>query len=319
VHEALTVPKGMSAELFTAKPPGESGSQGWPAATSLAPLAPGTIEGAKRELGREPSTARPGVIEESGQLIGRGFTWLNRSLEDPKWRVRFGIGAAVLVALFVLRAVIAGRSAATDQELRRIYETGDYQATEKFFVDHMGGFKYASTAFELASDARARRVGIAPLAHSEAEAAEATPDAPAAAPEGEGTAEAATEAAPEPAPAAAQAQPGKKDPELSVPSEAPEPAHMNKAQKTMYKRAASAYRVAAELMAGGDRGSRPERALESCLEAMELPVCHLRAAVLYERRNQTAEALRHFKRYLLQEPNAPQAAAIRQKITNAER
>lgn len=276
--------------------------------------------------------------------------WAGEVAEDPERRKTAIIFISALVLLAILWGMIAGPSRRHDDALRAAYEEQRYEDAERYFLAHLDDFKYPESAFDLAVNARLRRLGVpldaiaahdtiatqdASAAEGEEGAAEpaeapavpsepASPEPPAseAAPaEGAAAEDApAVEAAPsaEAAPPAAE-QPAaapKPRPEIVVPSGVPIPGARSKADKKARADARRAEDAGVRALAGGDLEGA-HGAFLRCLSAREHPSCHLRAALVLEKKGVPGEAARHFERYLMLYPEAPQSDEIRERIAIA--
>jgi len=87
-------------------------------------------------------------------------------------------------------------------------------------------------------------------------------------------------------------------------------------QKAM-ARAALYEREGRKALLIGDLG-QAERKLQLCLRTAEYAACHRQLGVLYASKEDTKAAIMHYERYIELEPNAPDAARVRQLIQDAK-
>lgn len=264
--------------------------------------------------------------------------WASDVAEDPERRKTAIIFISALVLLAILWGMIAGPSRRHDDALRAAYEEQRYEDAERYFLAHLDDFKYPESAFDLAVNARLRRLGVpldaiaaqdtiaagedegaaepaeAPAVPSEAASPEPPPSEAAPA-EGAAADEAPAEEAAPPAANPPAAAP-KPRPEIVVPSGVPIPDARSKADKKARAEARRAEDAGVRALAGGDLDGA-HAAFMRCLSAREHPSCHLRAALVLEKKGVPGEAARHFERYLMLYPEAPQSDEIRERIAIA--
>ncbi|MBI4816567.1 MAG: serine/threonine protein kinase [Deltaproteobacteria bacterium] len=263
-------------------------------ASSLSALEPSQVERARRELSTsrgdrpelpKPSTQENGMVEKIGE-----------ALEDPvrQKKIFIGLGAGIVILLAGV-ALMPG-SDVRDRALQAKVTAGEYEAAETYFIENIDDFAYPKSAFEIAALARDRRLGLLTMeeavAKLKADAAERSikdetkPKAP------------------------------EEILEIVLTSDLPE-APEDGAQRAKF---GAARKLLQQGIAAMDRAddANAHKALQDCLQVLELPACHLRLAVLYDRRNEIGKSVRHFRRYLDLKPDASEREIIEKKLLRAE-
>ncbi|MFO0724194.1 MAG: protein kinase [Myxococcota bacterium] len=284
----------------------------WPIAMDSAPLAPESVDRVREEVSqkvvthRSKTTTRAPRSGPSAWLVS-----LAEMLEDPDRRRPLWIAGGVIILALVLVLVLRGSSSRHDEALRALYEKQAYDQVEAYFVEHSGSFRVPEVAFELAADARSRRLGgpgIPIPGEAEPEASPAAEDEaneiPALPPENDAP-------APRPKPTAAPV-----NDEITVPDEIPEPPATTKADKKVRAKAKKQMQAGQRAQAAGDL-VEAEKAFLRCLDAWENAACHLHLAMVYRQIGTEQQVGTHLERYLLLYPNAPQADLIKERIAKA--
>jgi eukaryotic-like serine/threonine-protein kinase len=252
-------------------------------------------KGSRHTSSSRPATAVP-IIKPAPKLTLED--WLSKVGEvfedQDRSRLALAVGGGVIVVL--LAALIAARSSSEhDDHLRRAYESQDYSEVEKYFIENMARFKYPESAFELASDARMRRLGATVPVAPKAAAPAAGEDETSPKPEGGQTLAL---------------------PELALPAEIPPPPAQNKSDKKARARALKLELSGLRALEMGDTEAA-EASFRACLQEREHPGCHFQLARLRHSKGDIAGAAEHFDRYLFLWSDAPQGEEIRQWIARA--
>lgn len=224
------------------------------------------------------------------------------------------IGAMVVLAVlgaFLIyvgaKFVMGGDSA--DQELQRLYQAGEWAQVETYFKDHRSDFDDFDRAFRMATEAQSRLEAAARVRTP-------TPEL-----------EVAPELAPEPAPAPEPVRPevAEPEPEDARPTPAktvrrpppPKPAPPPPAPAVNKMQQAQQYeREGLQKMTFGDL-VQAERLFKLCLKTADYPPCHRQLGILYASKDDTASAVRHYRRYVELAPGAADAARVREIIREA--
>lgn len=285
----------------------------WPISADSAPLSQESVDRVRDEVrpkGSVTHRSKTSTGAPSGPLTVR-LSALSEMLEDPARRLPLLIGLGVTILLLVLVLALRGSSSRFDEELRGLYEKQDYAGVEAYFLAHMGDFRVPETAFELATDARVRRLGGAGLPVQLGEGAQ---PAPSAEPE-EGEVADPPPLPPETAPKPKNAAPAGGD-EIVVPQEIPEPPATTKADKKIRARAKKLTQAALKAQAAGDL-VEAEKGFLRCLDAWENAACHLHLAMVYRQIGTEQQVAAHLERYLILYPEAPQTDLIKERIAKA--
>lgn len=267
-------------------------------ASSLSALEPSQVERARRELSVSGARRPDAVIDDEPEEQPHPIVQkIGDALEDPvrQKKIFMGLGAGI-VALLVALALMPG-SDTHDKVLQSKYDGGDFAAAEAYFVEHYHDFAYPKTAFELAAGAREKKRGMVTMQEAieriKAEANERAlaVDAP---------------------------KPAEETPDIIVPKDVPDlPEGSSREDRAKFPAAKRLLLQGADAMERGNDADA-HKALQDCIQILELPLCHLRLGVLYDRRGEVGKSVRHYRRYLDLSPSAPEREVIEKKLLRAE-
>ncbi|MCC7386105.1 MAG: FHA domain-containing protein [Deltaproteobacteria bacterium] len=214
---------------------------------------------------------------------------------------------ASLVAVFV--AFSSGSSSSNaDQELRTLFDRGDYEGVESYFYNNVKNFVDTEKAAVLVNEARERRRAMtAPKKPTEAAEPpeEPTPEEPSAIAAPEGEEAAPPEDTPEPPPLVAP-----KDEEAARRRAA---AAAAAAQKKNLERARGLEKEGLRAFYNGDN-AKAEDLYRECLRRADYAPCHRQLAVLYARTERSRLSCKHYEQYVKLAPGASDADNVRSII-----
>ena len=277
------------------------------------------------ELNRVPTGSVPAPLAspvDPHAAMVRGATAVDPTPAPPRRRTFPMVAAIALLAISVFAAVVLlidsfKQDDAPDRELRRLFSAKQYEEAaahcDQFagrFADEGEASGLCAAARDLLQAARVDSEDIEPFAEPDIEA---PPD---------------EEPVPEPEPEIEEPSPVKPAPPPPPPPPPPATPTVSARQKRLQAARRAAARKASLVRSLVERGkrlvingdfARAEKTLKECLRLEpNQPDCHRNLGVLYAQQDQTASAIRHYRRYVELRPNAGDAGRVREILKKFE-
>lgn len=240
--------------------------------------------------------------------------------EGPKRGLLFVIAALLVTALVLLTLVVSGGGGGERQEaLQKAFLAEDWKTVKQLYEDDPTDFDDPKSALGLYNQAKE-------ALDSAKRAAPSPPSSAADLPKGDADS-AAAEPAPDPEPLEPMEEPApEREPEMELPAgDAEDKPKVTRRRRRAKRPKPTKPRNTDTLAADGFRAmsngdyTTAERILKRCLAVdASSAQCHRTLGVLYAYIDDPQRSLYHYKRYVELQPNAPDAAKVRDMIRSAE-